>query len=60
MYKDKVAELEKEVQELTRERNEANERADELQQATQDLLAKIESYKSTEKKNVMKELRKIY
>ena len=56
MYKDKVAELEKEVQELTRERNEANERADELQQATQDLLAKIESYKSTEKKNVMKKL----
>lgn len=52
MYKDKVAELEKEVHDLTRERNEANERADELQQATQDLLLKIESYKNSEKKHV--------
>ncbi len=47
--KDKVTLLEKEVVEIKNERDEANERADELQQATQDLLVKIESYKNNSK-----------
>jgi len=53
VYKDKVAQLEAEIEDLKREKDEANERADELQQATQDLLVKLESYKLKDKNNVI-------
>jgi len=50
-FKEKVVDLESEVEELKKEKAEAEERADELQQATQDLMAKIEILKKN-KKNV--------
>jgi len=48
-FKEKVVDLESEVEELKKEKAEAEERADELQQATQDLMAKIEILKKNKK-----------